>query len=90
MPFDPEELLRHTEWMRRLAYSLIFDEQRAEDVVQEAWLTSLEAPPRQAGALGAWLRTVVRNRSLKVLRSESRRRDRDCPFFRCGHPKNIQ
>ncbi|HKB14721.1 MAG TPA: sigma-70 family RNA polymerase sigma factor, partial [Planctomycetota bacterium] len=72
---QPETLLEHGPFVRRIARSLLFDEHRVDDVVQETWLAALERPPRTA--IRAWLGTVVRNFSLRALRGESRRTRRE-------------
>ncbi len=71
----PETLLEHGPFVRRIARSLLFDEHRVDDVVQETWLAALERPPRKA--LRGWLGTVVRNFSLRSLRGEGRRARRE-------------
>ncbi|MCI0588041.1 MAG: sigma-70 family RNA polymerase sigma factor [Planctomycetes bacterium] len=78
-PADPaaqsETLLEHGPFVRRIARSLLFDEHRVDDVVQETWLAAIERPPR--GVIRSWLGTVVRNFSLRALRGESRRARRE-------------
>ncbi len=74
---EPDTLLAHHEWMRRLARRLVLDDAEADDVVQEAWLRATERPPREAGALRAWLATVVRNAARQLARGESRRGRRE-------------
>ncbi len=37
----PEALLAHAEWVRRLAGTLVRDEDRADEVVQRIWLAAL-------------------------------------------------
>jgi len=79
-PGDPahlEELLRHRDFVRRLARRLVRDEARAEDVVQDTYVAALRNPPRHAGALRAWLASVVRKIAFTHRRSEQRRRDRE-------------
>jgi RNA polymerase sigma-70 factor (ECF subfamily) len=60
--------------MRRLAVRLLWDENLADDVLQEAWITAIERPPSQPGALRAWLSTVVRSLCRRANRSLARRR----------------
>jgi len=71
----PEDLLKHARFLRALAYRLVGDRARADDLVQEAYVAALEKPPR--GALKAWLGAVVRNLAGKMRRSEGRRHARE-------------
>ena len=78
-PLDitPDDLLRHGGFLRRLARSLVRDEHAAEDLVQQAWLSALEKPPRPGTAPGtvrAWLSRIVRNRAISQHREAARRR----------------
>ena len=69
-----DALLAHAEFVRRLARSLVTDEHRVDDVVQETFLASLRWPqPPGSGARG-WLGTVARNAARMVLRADRRRR----------------
>jgi RNA polymerase sigma-70 factor (ECF subfamily) len=70
-----EELLAQTGWMRALARSLVGDDDLAEDLVQESLARALERPPREPGALSAWLRTVLSRRAWQV-KKEGRARER--------------
>jgi RNA polymerase sigma-70 factor (ECF subfamily) len=72
-----EELLAFGERVRKLAAGLLRDGSRADDVVQETWVTVLEKPPRRRTGLGGWLARVVRSRAFDLLRSESRRTARE-------------
>ena len=74
---EPDTLLAHHQWMRRLARRLVLDDSEADDVVQEAWLKATERPPEHVGALQAWLATVVRNAAKQLARGESRRDKRE-------------
>ena len=74
---DLEQLLAQRPRMTALARRLLADEHGAEDVVQEAWLTALERPPRETGAIGSWLGEVVRTLALKRLRGERRKLARE-------------
>jgi RNA polymerase sigma-70 factor (ECF subfamily) len=73
----PETLLSHAAWMRRLARSLVKDDAQADDVVQDAVVAAMRAPPRDAVALPAWLATTVRNGAKQLWRGESRRAARE-------------
>lgn len=74
---DIELLLQHRAFVRSLARRLVRDEARAEDVVQDTYVTALLNPPRHAGALRAWLATVVRKLAWTHTRSEMRRAARE-------------
>ncbi len=76
-PLNPELLLEHLEWMRRLARSLVGDEARANDVVQQTLLIALERPPRNQEAAPSWLKKVMRNFVRRHDRAEARRRKRE-------------
>ncbi|MEQ1891697.1 MAG: sigma-70 family RNA polymerase sigma factor [Planctomycetota bacterium] len=67
--------------LRRLARGLLYDEQRAEDVVQEAWLAALEKRP-PAESLAGWMRTAVRHLALNVRRESERRGAREASVAR--------
>jgi RNA polymerase sigma-70 factor (ECF subfamily) len=68
-----EELLAHARWARALARQLLRDEQRADDVVQEAWLAAVERPPRPGPGLRAWFARLIRNLASNQRRAELRR-----------------
>ena len=76
-PIDPEELLAHSGWMKSLARGLVRDEATAEDLVQQAYAVALERPPRDHGALPAWLVRVLRNLAARKYRDEARRSRRE-------------
>lgn len=69
---EPEALLAHVGWMRRLARELVLDPNRAEDTVQQTLLVALERRPTRRGSLTAWLATAVRNTARQAKRSEAR------------------
>jgi len=71
---EPEALIQHTDFLRRLARPLVADEATLDDVLQETWLAALLHPPRKAGALRSWLGTVVLNAARRISRAEGRRR----------------
>ncbi len=70
---DPAQILRQTAWLKSLASSLLADDARAEDVVQDTWLAFLKHPPQNPRATTSWLRSVVRKLAFSNYRSESRR-----------------
>ena len=68
---EGEALLAHHRALRRLAGDLLRDNARAEDAVQDTWLSALRRPPGRR--LEAWLRTVLRRRVSQLRASERRR-----------------
>lgn len=64
-------------FLRRLAYSLVHDEARAEDLVQETWTAWVEHRPRNVAEPRAWLARVLRNRAFNAKRSDARRAQRE-------------
>ncbi len=76
-PVDLEALLRHRPFVKALARRLVRDDARAEDVVQDTYVTAMENPPQHGGALRAWLATVVRKMAWTHNRSEARRAARE-------------
>ena len=71
--------------MRALARALLKDEHAAEDVVQDAWIQTLQSGPRDPGASRAWFETIVRRLAVNRLRGGHRRRDRELSAVRPGH-----
>ncbi len=73
---DVEEvkaILAEDRFLRSLAGSLLGHGPDADDAVQHAWLSRIENPPREPGALRAFLSRIVRNRVLNLRRAERRR-----------------
>ena len=64
-----EQLLAHSEFLRRVARNLVGDDAAADDFVQATYLTAIEHPPRNHRAGRGWLKTVF----LNLVRSEKRR-----------------
>ena len=60
-PIRIEEVLRHHDWIHRLACALLGGDHDADDVVQATYLTALEHPPLPSGNLQGWLRRVTTN-----------------------------
>lgn len=74
---DVQELLTAQDFVRRLARSLVFDQQRVDDVVQEAWLAAVQRPPLQRGAVVSWFRSTLHHLARNRARDEARRRRRE-------------
>lgn len=68
-----EHDLRH----RRLAYRLLGDRQRMDDVLQEAYARAFRALPRFSGraAFGTWLYRIVYNACVDELRRSGARKE---------------
>ncbi len=60
-PLNPDPLLEHAAWIRKLAFELVQDPGAADDLVQETWLAFLRARPDTDRPLRPWLGRVVRN-----------------------------
>jgi len=77
----PEHVASDTDYielsrnLRELALRLVRQQATADDVVQEAWLASLDEPPERIGNLNAWLRQVVRNLAARSYRRNQRIED---------------
>jgi RNA polymerase sigma-70 factor (ECF subfamily) len=77
-----EQLLAHTEWLRRVARALTTNAEDADDVVQQTWLAAIERPPAHLGNLRGWLATLARN----LVRSRRRSRERETARTRALPP----
>ncbi len=70
--FDPTQLDRHIEWLRRLARGLVYDTSLADDLVQETALAAIKTPPVLSdGSPRPWLARVLRNRAAHAARTAS-------------------
>ena len=85
----PEEYLQHAGFLSRLARGLVADRQAAEELVQDAWVTALERPPRMRGALRSWLATVVHNLARNEQRGSARRNERELRAARPEQGKKL-
>ena len=72
-----EGLMEHSDWARRLATQLVGDAQRADDLVQEAWLAAIKNPPSHAENLRGWFGSVVRRLAANEWRGDRRRSERE-------------
>ncbi|MEZ5964006.1 MAG: sigma-70 family RNA polymerase sigma factor [Planctomycetota bacterium] len=75
-PSLASELHAHAHALRRLASHLV-GEHDADDVLQDAAVQALTAPPAQPGPLGGWMTSVVRGIAAKHHRNRQRRRRRE-------------
>ena len=78
-------LAQHADWMRALARSLVKDAHIADDLAQDTMVKALEAPPRDAVRMRAWLGSVLRNRFREHLRSRGARSQREQQAARADH-----
>jgi RNA polymerase sigma factor (sigma-70 family) len=60
-PISLDRLLAHREWVRRMARSLVRDENEADDLEQDMWLETLERPPRSGRSLRGWFASALRH-----------------------------
>lgn len=73
---------RYRDRAYRVAWSVCYDNGRAEDAVQEAFLAiwrSSASYSAQRGTVAAWVLTVVRNRAIDVARRNVTAAGRDTP-----------
>ena len=70
---DPEDLLAHAGWLRRLALRLVRDADVADDLVQETMIASARHGPEPRESVRPWLAKVL-------LRSEERRVGKECGY----------
>lgn len=81
-----EEFLEHKNWLRRLACSLV-GENEADDLVQDVFLKAVRHTPEIHGSTKGWLATVLRNRARMHFRTNSRRIRRN--LAACQHEQEI-
>lgn len=74
---NPEELQTHAGFIRSLARSLVLDDSRAADVVQQTWMAAIEHPPAEGKPLRSWLAKVARNFARLSFRVDERRLRRE-------------
>ena len=78
---DVHELLSAQDFVRRLARSLVFDQQRVDDVVQEAWLAAVQRPPQPRAAV-SWFRSTLQHLAQRRTRDDARRQTRELAVAR--------
>src|SRR5688572_25556976 len=71
------DLVLHLDWLRRLASSLVRDEDRARDLEQETWRLALEHPPASRANLRGWLATIATNLARSGSRAAGAREARE-------------
>lgn len=74
---DIEVLLRHQEWVRKLAHRLVADPATADDVAQETLLAAATRAPADLREPRGWLRQVAQNAARAFARSTQRRTRRE-------------
>src|SRR5262245_35791518 len=72
-PPELESALAHERFVRAVAARVLGGDPEVDDVVQETWMRALLAPPRNPGALRAWLGRVAKNLAIGRRRASSSR-----------------
>lgn len=67
-------LLRHADFLRRIARDLVGEGTEADDLAQDVWVRALERGPRHESNLRGWLRVILVNMVRTRARVDSRRR----------------
>ena len=83
-----DEIATHDPWLRRLARHLAHSRARADDLVQETYITALRKAPPDA-QLRPWLRAVMYKLAWGQRRSELRRAQREDGFSLTAPPLTI-
>jgi len=78
----PEELLAHAGFLGGLVRTLVFDQEQAEDYLQDTWAYALANPPKSGPGLKTWLATAARNYIRQDRRSRNRRTRREIAVAR--------
>ena len=77
--FDSHLLQQHDQFLRRLARTLVRDENTADDITQETWLAAVGADLGRVANVRGWLRTTMQNclamRRRLSLRAERRHQE---------------
>ncbi len=82
---NPEQLLTETKWLHGLAYSLVRDADRAEDLYQDTMLAALQKHESVRGGFRPWLAGIARRIASGTVRRESRARIREQAVARQDH-----
>ena len=70
---DLDVLVAHEAWVRRLARRMVSDADRADDLVQDTWLSAIRSKWRRQGSPRSFLAGVMRRRALHESRARGRR-----------------
>lgn len=84
----PEELLVHSDFMKRLVRSLVGNKDQAEDVLQQTWLTALERQNTGGVPTQTFLSRISRNVVRAMYRGEKSRRARERKYV--DHKKLLE
>jgi len=76
-PQSLDSLLAQERWARRLARALVQDADRAEDLLQDAYVAALNRPPASGVPPKLWLAAVMRNLARRQWRSGDARVQRE-------------
>ena len=76
---QPDQLAAQDPWLRRLARRFVSSRARADDLVQDTYVTALRSAPPDA-QLRPWLFTVMRKLAWGQARGEHRRAQREAGF----------
>lgn len=79
---EREELIGRDRFLRSLARGLVLGGEDPADAAQEAWLASLEHPPRPGPGLSGWFATVLRNSLRRSRRARLRAAAREAAVAR--------
>jgi len=74
---NPKDLLHHSEFLRRMALSLIRDTHLAEDLFQQTFIDNWSDPIEDVQHPRSWFAKEIKNRIRMYVRSETRRRKRE-------------
>src|SRR5262249_33837370 len=81
----PEEILAHSDWLRRLARRLVSHDDGADDLVQDTWTAALRMPPQRDRPIRPWLAEVLRNFARKRGRGGAHRAERERVYVDAVH-----
>ncbi|MBC8406104.1 MAG: sigma-70 family RNA polymerase sigma factor [Planctomycetes bacterium] len=75
--FNPDEILAHSPWIRKVVRSMLADEYLADDLAQEALEAGLRQGSSIQGSTRSWLYGVVKNLHRQFLRGQKNREQRE-------------
>ncbi|WP_428267863.1 sigma-70 family RNA polymerase sigma factor [Haliangium sp.] len=80
MPQRVEDILRHRDWLYRLAMRMVRSQATADDLVQDTMLVALEKAPAEPNTR-SWMGGVMRNLARLHVRTEVRRTRRELATY---------